>query len=166
MKTPHTTASAAPSFIILVVLASPASTVSAGVGVWTSGGPDTGYWPPWPSIPRPHHALRRDGQRDFQVHRSGGTWAAANTGLYEPLRLRPGHRSLDPFHALRRLGGGVFKSTDAGGTWTAPNAGLTSRGVHALAIDPATPSTLYAGTGGGVFKSTDSGGTWAAAKRD
>ena len=122
----------------------------------------------------PHHPLRRDGTRGvFKSTNSGGSWAAANTGLTD-LRVRA--LAIDPTTPTTLYAGtdaGVFKSTNSGGTWAAASTGLGNLGVQALAIDPRTPATLYAGShsgvGGalwkstGVFKSTDSGGTWVAA---
>jgi len=100
----------------------------------------------------------------FKSTNSGGTWAAANTGLESQQNASVAVDPTDPATIYAgAFEGGVFKSTNSGGTWVATNTGLTSLLVFSLAIDPTAPTTLYAGTiRGGVFRSTDSGGTWAA----
>jgi photosystem II stability/assembly factor-like uncharacterized protein len=141
----------------------------AGPGVWTSGGPygsggDVRALAIDPTTPATVYA----GTSDVGVFRStdsGGTWAAANTGLtnldVDALAINP---TTPATLYAGTSGSGVFKSTDSGGTWAAASTGLTNLDVQALAINPTTPATLYAGTiDGGVFKSNDSGGTWAAA---
>ena len=59
------------------------STVAhAGVGVWTSGGPYGGFVTPWPWIPRPRTLYAGTFYGGvLKSTDSGGTWAAANTGL-------------------------------------------------------------------------------------
>jgi photosystem II stability/assembly factor-like uncharacterized protein len=153
---------------ISVAIATSLSSVAyAGPGVWTSGGPYGGSVQALainPTTPATLYA-GTSGGGVFKSTDSGGTWAAANTGLtnldVRALAINP---TTPATLYAGTLGGGVFKSTDSGGTWAAANTGLTNLDVRALAINPTTPATLYAGTsGGGVFKSTDSGGTWAAA---
>ena len=86
---------------------------------------------------------------------SGGTWAAANTGLtdldVQALAINP---STPATLYAGTWNGGVFKSTNSGGTWAAVNTGLPNRTVYALAIDPSMLGTLYAGTWGGVWQLT------------
>jgi photosystem II stability/assembly factor-like uncharacterized protein len=143
------------------------SVADAGQGVWTSGGPYSGDVYALainPTNPATLYA-GTNGDGVFKSTDSGGTWAAARTGLTAwsavyALAINP----MTPATLYAGADGGVFKSTDSGGTWAAASTGLPNVGVSALAINPATPSTLYAATfGSGVFKSTDSGGTWAAA---
>ncbi len=157
--------------ISLLVLwsASHAGSVSAGIGVWTSIGPEGGYINALaidPATPDTLYAgIYRGGV--FKSTNGGGSWEAANTGLPSNTDVRA--LAIDPATPATLYagtnGGGVFKSTNGGGSWEAANTGLTNNVVLALAIDPATPDTLYAWTsyGGGVFKSTDGGGSWQAA---
>ena len=114
--------------------------------------------------PRPRSTLGRKAGV-FKSTDSGGTWAAANTGLNG---WRSSALAIDPATSATLYAGtftgGVFKSTDSGGTWSPANTGLPGREVSALAIDPATPATLYVGMDfRGVFKSTYAGGSWVAA---
>jgi uncharacterized repeat protein (TIGR01451 family) len=102
----------------------------------------------------------------FKSTDSGGTWAAANTGLTDSAYAL----AIDPTAPATVYAGtfvGVFKTTNSGATWAAAKTGFGNDPypiVNALAIDPATPSRLYAGTEtGGVFRSLDSAGTWNAA---
>src|SRR5450759_3349744 len=130
----------------------------AGPGVWSSGGPYGGYVTALainPATPATLYAGTASGV--FKSTDSGGTWAAANTGLtnlnISALAINP------PTPTTLYAGtnsGGVFKSTDSGGTWAAVTTGLKDLSIYALAIDPTTPATLYAGMWGGVLKSTDS----------
>ena len=129
--------------LILAGLASPASTVSAGVGVWTSGGPyggDIRALAIDPANPATLYAGTTGGGV-FKSTDGGGSWAAVNTGLTSV----PSYAlAIDPttpatLYAGGTEGGGVFKSTDSGGTWAAANAGLTERYVRALAINPSDP---------------------------
>ena len=96
----------------------------------------------------PLHALRRDvGGGVFKSTDSGGTWAAANTGLtsLDVLALAINPATPSTLYA-GTYGGGVFKSNDSGGTWAAVNAGLPNPpSVNALALDPTGVTTLYAG---------------------
>src|ERR1035437_7180676 len=152
---------------ISVAIATSLSSVAyAGPGVWTSGGPYGGSARALainPTTPATLYAGTY-GSGVFKSTDSGGTWAAANTGL---TYLYVNALAINPTTPATLYAGtdgdGVFKSTDFGGTWAAANTGLTYLTVYALAINPTTPATLYAGTDGGVFKSTDPGGPWAAA---
>jgi photosystem II stability/assembly factor-like uncharacterized protein len=149
--------------LILAGLASRASTVSAGVGVWTSNGPYGGDIMALAIDPVNPATLYAGvyGSGVFKSTNAAGTWA--NTGLPDlyvrTLAISPSNPAI-----LYAAGNnGVFKSTDSGGTWAGPNIGLTGQYVHILVIDPSSPDTLYAGTyGGGVFKSINGGGTWTA----
>lgn len=105
---------------------------------------------------------------------SGGTWAAASTGLaadsvialaIDPATPSTLYAGVYAFHG----GGGVYKSTDAAGTWALTNRGLRNQYAPALVIDPVTPSTLYVAADdepgytarpGAVFGSLNFGGIW------
>ena len=168
MKAPRNRLSRLLLLLILAGLASRASKVSAGVGVWTTNGPyggDVRALVVNPADPATLYA-GTSGGGVFKSTNRGTTWTAVNTGLTgtDVLSL-----ALDPANPATLYAGtwiaGVFKSTNSGGTWTAVNAGLNDqydRVVNVLAIDPSAPATLYAGTWGGVFKSTNGGATWTA----
>ncbi|HEX7605635.1 MAG TPA: hypothetical protein VF348_02920, partial [Usitatibacter sp.] len=88
----------------------------AGAGVWTSGGPDGGNIFALainPSTPSTLYA-GTDGGGVFKSTDSGGTWAAANTGL---TNLTVQALAIDPSTSSTLYagtdGGGVFKSTDS-----------------------------------------------------
>ena len=118
-----------------------------------------------PTIPTTLYA-GMNGGGVFKSTDSGGTWAAANTGLTPyvyVLAINP----TTPATLYAGTFGGAFKSTNGGASWSPINNGLpgTSGGpyLNALSINPSAPATLYVGTNNsGVFKTTDSGGTWAA----
>jgi hypothetical protein len=154
--------------VLLVLLgASQAGSVSAGINVWTSNGPEGGRINALaidPVSPTTLYAGTLEGGV-FKSTNGGGNWSAVNTGLPtgtidEILALTIDPATPTTVYAGTNSGG-VFKSTNGGGSWSAVNTGLPHTGIGALAIDPATPTTLYAG-GSGVFKSTNSGDNWSA----
>jgi len=162
----HTTTFQKILLLILLVLlgASQAGSVSAGINVWTSNGPEGGSITALeidPATPATIYAGTHDGI--FKSTNGGGNWSAANTGL-----TKAGVRALaiDPATPTTLYAGtwgcGVFKSTNGSGSWSAVNTGLIATGIYDLAIDPTTPTTLYAGAfDGGVFKSTNGGANWS-----
>ena len=115
--------------LILAGLASPASTVSAGVGVWTSGGPYGGNIRALaidPANPATLYA-GTNGGGVFKSTNGGASWTAINTGLtstdVQALAIDP----TNPTTIYAGTdGGGVFKSTNGGGSWSTINAGLTA----------------------------------------
>ena len=153
------------NWVVALFCLSLADAAVAGVNVWTTNGPagaDIRALAIDPANPATLYAGALDGGV-FKSTDSGGTWAAANTGLTTPYVNALAIDPSTPATLYAGTSGGIFKSADSGGTWAAANTGLTNLYVQALAIDPSTPATLYAGTYGGVFKSVDSGVTWAAA---
>lgn len=143
----------------------------AGVGSWTSLGPDGAQVTALAVDPR-NPSLVYAGTFIGGVFRSrdgGSSWTGASAGLGTPagfhwarwLAVDP-HDSAVLYAATDQ---GVFKSTDRAGQWRWLNAGPTPDGrllrtVRALALDAGQPGTLYAATGGGVFQSVDGGATW------
>ena len=75
---------------VFVASAHPAQ---AGINVWTSHGPPGGTSAPWPLIPSRPSTLYAgtDGAGVFKSTDAGATWSAANAGLPDTSRLRPGH---------------------------------------------------------------------------
>jgi uncharacterized repeat protein (TIGR01451 family) len=136
----------------------------AGIGRWTSYGPEGGLVNVVavdPQTPTRLYAGTDGGV--FRRVNGGASWTAVSTGVTDPfvaaLAVHP--QSPTTLYAGTR-GGGVFQSVNVGLGWTAVNSGLTNLDVHASAVDPQTPTTLYAGTdGSGVFKSVDAGANWA-----
>jgi photosystem II stability/assembly factor-like uncharacterized protein len=153
---------------ILIDVASVPDT-DAGVGVWTSGGPEGGpviALAVDPLTPSVVYAGAQFGGV-FKSSTGGAFWTPINVGLSSPqihaLAVDP--KTSGVVYAGTALGG-VFKTTNGGASWSARNAGLPFPGqtdaVLALAIDPKTPTTLYAGTlTGGIFKSTNGGASWS-----
>ena len=161
---PHSSIPRLLPLLILVGLASPASTIRAGVGPRTSSVASVSGITALAINPANPSTLYAGtaGSGVFKSTDSGGTWAAINSGLTNPnvVTLAIDPKTPSTLYAATQYGE-VFKSTDSGGTWA--DTGLSD--VSALAVDPVTPSTLYAGgtNGEGVFKSTDAGRTWTAA---
>ncbi|HYV42887.1 MAG TPA: hypothetical protein VEO02_13940, partial [Thermoanaerobaculia bacterium] len=136
--------------MILVVVASLGLAVgvaSAGVNVWTSGGPEGGIVNALamdPVTPATMYAGTA-GAGVFKTLNAGGSWTAVTSGL---TNLNVYALAIDPVTLATvyagTYGGGVFKSVNGGGSWAAVTSGLTNLNVNALAIDPDTPATLYA----------------------
>ncbi len=152
------------AFLALVLVS--VSPASAGVGRWTTHGPDGGEIRALaidPSNPATVYAGTAGGGV-FKSTDGASTWNAVNAGLTSTwvaaLAIDPS--ATTTVYAAGGWLGGIFKTTDGGGSWTALDAGLTDSAVNALALDPRTPSTVYAGTSDGVLKSTDGGSSWTA----
>jgi photosystem II stability/assembly factor-like uncharacterized protein len=167
--------------VTLVGLAFTASTVSAGVNVWTTNGPTGGDILALaidPSSPATVYAGTADGRGIFKSSNGGQSWSLINTGLADPpYPVAPTvlDLAIDPSAPATLYAGtfgrGVFKSTNGGESWSPINTGLISPFVRGLAIDSSNPATLYAGTvgsplappgGSGIFKSINGGGSWTA----
>ena len=125
---------------------SQASTVSAGINVWTSNGPEGGVVYALaidPAAPATLYAGTRVGV--FKSTNGGASWSAVNTGL---TNTHVGALAIDPATPTTLYAGtdgGVFKSANGGASWSAVNTGLTDTHVNVLAIDPATPATSMPG---------------------
>jgi hypothetical protein len=139
------------------------SVAYAGLGVWTSGGPNGGRILSLavdPMTPATFYAGTSYDGGVFKSTDSGGTWNAANMGL---TNINISALAINPMsHATLYLGtysGGVFKSNHSGGTWTAANTGLPDLNVLNLVLDPTGATTLYAGLSvGGVWQFTPATG--------
>ena len=150
-----------PLCVFFTLAAASSSPASAGVGVWTTHGPDGASVRAVavdPANPATVYAGTASGGV-FKSTNGGASWSAANSGLASTgvaaLAIDPS--STATLYAAGGDEGGVFKSTDGGARWAAINSGLSATSTRALAIDPSTPTTLYVGTDVGVFKSTDGG---------
>jgi hypothetical protein len=145
--------------ITLLVLsgASQASIVSAGLGVWTSLGPEHAAILSLAIDPATPTTIYAGNVGVLKSTNSGGSWI--NTG---PANSAVTALVIDPATPTTLYAGtdsyGVYKSTNGGANWSWVSSGLTAADIRALAIDPKTPATVYAGTSGGVFRSTNSGG--------
>jgi len=151
----------------LVALLAPE--VEAGLGAWTSGGPEGGPVIALAVDPQTPSVVYAGAQFGgvFKTATGGSFWTPIDNGLASPqvhaLAIDPKTPSV--VYAGTALGG-VFKTTTGGVSWFASNSGLPFPSgndfVYAIAIDPSTPTTLYIGTASGsVFKSTNGGASWS-----
>ncbi len=132
----------------------------AGIGVWTSAGPEDGRVRAFAvdtATPGTVYAGTAGGGVFKSIDR-GAHWTSNSMGMptsanaVTALVVDPSTSST--IYAATHAG--VFKSTNAGAGWT--SVGLQF--VLSLAIDPSTPTTLYAGTSQALFKSTNGGASW------
>ena len=106
----------------------------------------------------------------FKSTDGGTSWAAANTGLFDPFTgiepLDVPALSIDPTNPAIILAGTrfseIFRSTDAGATWTPRTQGGAGLGLETtdFARDPSDPQRIYAATTLGLLLSTDGGDNW------
>lgn len=137
----------------------------AGVGSWTSQGPQAGRIGAIAVVSGPPQTVFVHSPYGgiFRSRDGGASWQAAHAGITYPSveELVQDPRRPGTLYAAT-YGGGVFKTTDYGAVWSPANSGLTNLLVTAFALDTAT-GALYAGTDGGLFRSSDAGATWGSA---
>ncbi len=154
--------------VCLLFLALPAF---AGVGVWTSIGPDgaeVGALAVDPDDADVVYAGTLNGI--FKSTDAGATWDVASKGLGPAgAWVHTLVATSDAVYAGTESNG-VYKSTDGGATWVPSSKGLpppeeytTSVGV--LVADPRFPNRLWAAAGRSVFLTTDGGVTWQERSR-
>lgn len=139
----------------------------AGLGVWTSTGPEGTWFRTIVIDPHAPSVLYAGLERQPLLLKSldaGETWTPAARGIASDTVKS---LAADPVHPGVLYAGtnhGVFKSTDGAATWLPLQDifgdGTFDRIVYVLAVDPARPSHVYAGTGSGFFRSTDGGSAW------
>ncbi len=140
--------------------------VHAGVGEWTSLGPENSRVQ---TI-----ALNLDDAVNPQkilIGTEAGVLVSLDFGsTWAPTATQP--RDVNVFSLVKVPGvagkfyagtdqHGIFVTTDSGATWTALSSQPADLHVSALAIDPTNINTIYAGTAEGLFVSTNSGDSWA-----
>lgn len=149
--------------LCLLLLALPAS---AGVGAWTSLGPDGG--PVFgiavaPDDPDVLYAGTLAGV--FKSMDGGATWTLASRGLF--LQSAAIYQNaIGPGGVLyTSTGRGVFRTTDGAQTWVSVSNGLPGP-AQTLAVDPRSAQRVWAGVGRGrVYLSADGGATWALRRK-
>src|SRR6266508_1660415 len=123
------------TLVVVASLGLAVGVASAGVNVWTNGGPEGGIVNALaidPVTPATVYAGTA-WAGVFKSLNGGGSWTAGTSGL---TKLQVNALAIDPvtpatLHAGTG-GGGVFKSINAAGSWTAANTGLTSLYVSDL----------------------------------
>jgi photosystem II stability/assembly factor-like uncharacterized protein len=148
------------SLFLLCLLST--SGMTAGVGQWTSHGPEGTIQASLavnPQNPSTVYAGTSGGV--FRSTDRGGHWTWSSAGLGG---LGAGAIAIDPAEpatAYVATAADVFKTTDGGRQWHAASFGLPGSGVGPLIVDPSAPLTLYAGTAGhGLFRSSDGAASW------
>jgi photosystem II stability/assembly factor-like uncharacterized protein len=150
------------ALFVAASLASLPRPAAAGVGQWTTHGPEGGSVSAIvidPVAPNFIYVLTSGFEGAFRSVDHGLSWQHMNVdpgGVELALAVDP----QQPSTVYATTEHGVFKSVDRGLTWSShgPPDELSS-----VAVDPVTPSTLYAGSFfGEVYKSTDGGASWQA----
>ena len=156
------------SMAATLVLLLCANAARAGVGRWTSQGPDLGQVVS--IVADPTNPSRVYAASSLSIYRSGdggSHWLISDRGLTEgegalfvlSLAIDPANPTI--LYAGTDFGG-VFKSIDAGRSWAQSADGLSEFGmiVEWIVVSPASATTIYAATLDGVFKSVNGGATW------
>ena len=154
----------------------------AGVGVWTTHGPNGGWVAALaadPTAPSTLYAAylgsgTEGGAGIYKSTDGGATWSPTALGYDQIYSVCLAcDRNGVVYAGICAMNGtnAVYKSSDAAATWKVcfshPPSGGSYSEICALAIDPVTPTTLYVGLNSqsdapdsGVYKSTDGGATW------
>jgi photosystem II stability/assembly factor-like uncharacterized protein len=155
------------------------------LNVWTSVGPNPGFYFNWSNISSRITTVKYDPSNPSTIYVGaafGGVWKTTNSGAtWVPktdnlASLSSGALAIDPvntniiyyatgeatYSAASYYGRGVFKSTNGGDTWVNYTNGLPSQTFSSrLVIRPNHSNELFlAGGVNGLFKSTDAGMNW------
>ncbi len=160
----------------------------AGLGRWTSSGPDGATVLSLAVDPADSATVFAGTEAGgvFKTSDSGARWSSVGLGGLSVSAIVVNPTDGTKLYAAARSN--VFKSTDGGISWRNASQGLppppatgpgfvsSTPAISALAIDPLVPSILYAGVTttiypgtfgdviikGGLFRSLDAGETWTA----
>ena len=141
------------------VLAGPAA-VTAGVNVWTSGGPPAGEISSPVVTPGAMYVVA--GSAVFKTVDHGATWTAAGNGLIGPVYSLVADPA-DPATLYAGTLGHVARTTNGGTSWVSGLGDFGDCTVTSLAVQG---TVVYAGAASystgcwGVYKSVDRGSTW------
>jgi photosystem II stability/assembly factor-like uncharacterized protein len=152
---------------IALGLLAPVAPAAAGIGMWTSAGPDGG-----PVFALAAHPTLRGvliaGTKTNGILKStdgGATWQPAQRGMggawVRSFAFDPAHATVI-YAGLTEAGPSpVWKSADGGASWQPASRGLPSGAdALALAVDPRHSRIVYAATGAGLYRSADNGASW------
>ncbi|MDX1625348.1 MAG: hypothetical protein R3323_02435, partial [Wenzhouxiangellaceae bacterium] len=157
---------AARLILTLFLITGAAVTANAGLGIWTSAGPNGGRVISvlaGPSTPNVFYAATRGGV--FKSIDGGLTWSDANAGIDRQLNGLLAHSRTAP-NTLYAFGvRKVYHSSDGAASWSerSPSPGLlpADTGIVAVATSPTTPGRLFiALSNGDLLRSDNSGLTW------
>jgi photosystem II stability/assembly factor-like uncharacterized protein len=151
-----------PSFPIALLVSAvlPAAVAFAGVGVWTSGGPDGGAVQVIavdPTNPSRIFAAAQSGGL-FRSLDSAGHWSETWSGLQAQGITAFALDPLNPDTVYAGTSFGLFRSTNSGDSWS---SAIRDGAIDAVAVHPLQPEILFAGTSQGIIRSTDGGLTWS-----
>ncbi len=151
-------------FIIISIIGAPQS--MAGLGFWSSHGPDGGQVYDIvadPITPNSFYVTTRGGV--YKSIDGGINWQIVNNGITANFVLRIAHHPSVSGVVYVISNSSVFKTTDAGLNWSVSNTGLPANDrFSSIEIAPLTSDILYLGTANnGVFKSTNAGLSWSPA---
>jgi photosystem II stability/assembly factor-like uncharacterized protein len=137
--------------------------VSAGLGTWTSSGPEGGRIYDLvadPITPNVYYAATRGGV--YKSNNGAATWNRINNGISVSfISSIVHHKSLADVVYVAGVSS-VFKSTDGGLNWNNSSTGLpTNDNINNLSMAVLNPDILYLSTlVNGVYKTINGGNTW------
>lgn len=147
-------------FTLLIII----TTAQAGLGTWTSQGPDGGQVLDItidPMVANIVYATSRGGI--YKSTDGGVTWQLMNNGITAIYLVKTIHHPTLS-GTLYTIGNHeVFKTTDGGLNWHLSMAGITlatGDRITSIVVTPTNPNVLYLGTLNGVYKSIDAGSHW------
>ena len=149
-------------FALLALL--PPNALRAGVGEWTSNGPEGAVVETLAAHPsHPAIVYASTVRRLYKSVDTGVSWAPTGLSAGPNLVLPTSDLSVVYATATWSPGIPIFRTTDGGETWVQraepPSGGLFSR-LLSLAAEEGNPMVLYAATDVGLFRSSNGADTW------
>lgn len=154
------------SLLTLLVVIFYTTFANAGLGFWTSNGPDGGQvydLAADPVTPDTFYATTRGGV--YKSVNGGLTWQIINNGITANFVNRIAHHNSMAGIVYVASNSSVFKTIDGGLNWNVSNLGLpTSDRFTDIEISPLSSDIIYLATAiEGVYKSINGGASWSAA---
>lgn len=144
---------------VFALLAFSPAGLLAGVGEWTSNGPDGGVVETLASHPsNPSTVYASTIRRLYKSMDAGASWAPTGLAGGPNLVLPTSDPSVVYATATWSPDIPIYRSSDGGETWV-NRAGPLGR-ISSLTEDGSDPMALYAATSSGLFRTTNGGDAW------
>ena len=152
-------------YLLFFMMITLVNNVDAGLGTWTSSGPDGGFiydLAADPATPNVFYAATASGV--YKTTDGSLTWNNINNGIsLSRITSVVHHRSLSDVVYVSSASS-VFRTNDGGLNWYNFNVGIPGDStIINMSISPLDPSTLYLSTtSDGIFKTINGGVSWNA----